>query len=70
METNEVESWPLCILLFIQIGTITFISIVATVLSTSANPGISQSWIYGGWSMLVLVSLLLIPHASEHHGVW
>ncbi|MDN5842417.1 MAG: MFS transporter [Alcaligenaceae bacterium] len=56
--------------LAIQIGTITFISVVTTVLSTSHNPGISQAWIYGGWSLLVLTCLLLIPHVPEHRGSW
>lgn len=56
--------------LAIQIGTITFISVVTTVLSTSGDPGISQAWIYGGWGVLVLVSLLLISHVPEHRGAW
>lgn len=56
--------------LAIQIGTITFISVVTTVLSISHDPGISQAWIYGGWSLLVLACLLLIPHVPEHRGAW
>jgi hypothetical protein len=56
--------------LSIQIGTITFISVVTTVLSTSRDPGISQAWIYGGWSLLVLACLPLIAHVPEHRGAW
>ena len=56
--------------LAIQIGTITFISIVTTVLSTSGNPGMSQAWIYGGWGVLVLASLPIIATVPEHRGAW
>lgn len=56
--------------LSIQIGTITFISVVTTVLSTSHDPGLSQAWIYGGWSLLVLACLPLIAHVPEHRGAW
>lgn len=56
--------------LAIQIGTITFISIVTMVLSTATDPGISQAWIYGAWGLLVLASLPVIAYVPEHHGAW
>ncbi|WP_322998190.1 MFS transporter [Castellaniella sp.] len=56
--------------LSIQIGTITFISIVTMVLSTSADPGRSQAWVYGVWSLLVLASFPLITRVPEHRGAW
>ncbi|MGB6241297.1 MAG: MFS transporter [Castellaniella sp.] len=56
--------------LAIQIGTITFVSVVTMVLSTSSDPGLSQAWIYGTWSVLVLASLPLIARVPEHRGAW
>ncbi|WP_323017408.1 MFS transporter [Castellaniella sp.] len=56
--------------LAIQVGTITFISIVTMVLSTAADPGTSQAWIYGAWGLLVLASLPLIAYVPEHRGAW
>ncbi|MGB6007744.1 MFS transporter [Castellaniella sp.] len=56
--------------LAIQIGTITFISVVTMVLSSSTDPGRSQAWIYGTWSLLVLAALPLIAHVPEHRGAW
>ncbi|WP_298016176.1 MFS transporter [uncultured Castellaniella sp.] len=56
--------------LAIQIGTITFISVVTMVLSSSSDPGRSQAWVYGIWSLLVLASLPLIARVPEHRGAW
>ncbi|MGB3742803.1 MAG: MFS transporter [Castellaniella sp.] len=56
--------------LSIQVGTITFISIVTMVLSVSSDPGISQAWLYGFWAALVAASMRLIASVPEHHGAW
>lgn len=56
--------------LSIQVGTITFISIVTMVLSVSPDPGLSQAWIYGAWALLVAASVPLITTVPEHHGAW
>ncbi|WP_322995074.1 MFS transporter [Castellaniella sp.] len=56
--------------LAMQLGTITFISLVTTVLSVSQHPGQSQAWIYGGLAALVLAALPLVHRVPEHHGAW
>ncbi|WP_066458879.1 MFS transporter [Castellaniella caeni] len=56
--------------LAMQIGTITFISIVTMVLSVSHDPGRSQAWVYGIWALVVLAALPLVAHVPEHKGAW
>lgn len=56
--------------LAMQIGTITFISIVTMVLSTSHDPGISQAWSYGILGVLVLAALPLVHYVPDHRGAW
>lgn len=56
--------------LAMQIGTITFISIVTMVLSTTQNPGASQAWSYGILGALILAALPLVAYVPNHRGAW
>ncbi|MGH6975513.1 MAG: hypothetical protein ACREED_00650, partial [Stellaceae bacterium] len=56
--------------MFLQIGSITTISIATAILASSADPGGIQTWIYAVAALLLVATLPLIARVPEHHGSW
>ena len=56
--------------MFLQIGSITAVSISTAILTSSNDPGGIQAWIYVVLALLLVGALPLISRAPEHHGSW
>jgi len=56
--------------MFLQIGSITAVSISTAILTRSNDPGGIQAWIYVVLALLLAGALPLISRAPEHHGSW
>jgi len=54
----------------LQIGSITTVSIVTTILARSADPGSIQGWVYVATALVLLAAMPLIARMPEHHGSW
>jgi len=54
----------------LQVGSITTVSIVTAVLARSADPGVTQGWVYVAVALLLLAALRMIARIPEHHGSW
>ncbi|QXL85425.1 MFS transporter [Comamonas sp. NLF-1-9] len=57
--------------MFMQVGTIVFISVSTAVLAAVRDPGIAQAWIYAVTALAVVGALLaLVRQVPEHKGAW
>lgn len=56
--------------MFMQIGTITIVTVATAILASSRNPGIMQAWIFVVTALLLVVCLPLIARVPEHRGSW
>ncbi|MER1939244.1 MFS transporter [Castellaniella sp. FW104-16D08] len=54
----------------LQTGSILTISVATALLSAAANPGYVQAVFCAASGLVLLLSLPLINHVPEHHGVW
>ncbi len=53
-----------------QVGSIVTIGIATAILAGSADPGVTQAWIYGVAAVLVIASLATVMRVPEHRGAW
>jgi len=57
--------------MFMQVGTIVFISIGTAILAPAQDPGMAQAWIYAVTAAALMAALLaLVPQVPEHKGAW
>jgi MFS family permease len=56
--------------MFRQTGGIAGVSLTTAVLSVSANPGITQAYVFIGFAVLLVISLPIIFALPDHRGAW
>ena len=57
--------------MFMQVGTILFVSIGTAILAPAPDPGMAQAWIYAVTAAALGVALLtLVRRVPEHKGAW
>jgi MFS family permease len=56
--------------MFRQAGAITAVSVTTAVLARSADPGITQAWVFLVFAAILLLLVPLVRLVPEHHGGW
>jgi MFS family permease len=56
--------------MFRQVGGITGVSVTSAILARSADPGLTQAWVFGGLAVALVLVLPLIRLVPERLGTW
>jgi EmrB/QacA subfamily drug resistance transporter len=56
--------------MFRQTGGITAISVTSAILARSADPGLTQAWVFVAFAVILLASMLLISRVPDSRGSW
>lgn len=53
-----------------QLGSIAAVSVTTALMSRGTNPGLTEAWVFGGFAVLLVATLALVPLVPEHRARW